>query len=126
VGRWVEPLSEEGYTPLPGAIAILENLGGLEITPPTSAANLFYPDKITFDPVTATVGEFDRIQGWQRKYGVTFFPLGEYVPCFMLLFADDGRICGGRDQRLDLLGNGIEEALDLLILAKRLPVPFTK
>ena len=51
--RWVNRLVHEGYTPLPGAERILQNFGGLEIVPPTGESNLFFPSRISFDPVHA-------------------------------------------------------------------------
>jgi hypothetical protein len=126
VSQWVEPLVEVGYKPFPVAIRILENLGGLEITPPTSESNLFFPSKIVFDPVYAASSEFDRVEKWQRDYGLVLFPLGEYDPLFILLCAEDGRIFGGREKRFDLLGDTIEDALELRIFARRRPVPYSR
>jgi len=126
VTEWIKNLTDVGYKPFPLAIAILENLGGLEITPPTNQSNLFFPCKIVFDPVYAASSEFDRIKKWQEEHGLWLFPLGEYDPLFILMCSSGGRIFGGRESRFDLLGDSIEDALELRIFASRRPIPHVK
>jgi len=124
--EYVNPLTEVGYRPFPLAIKILENLGGLEINPPESNSNLFFPGKIILDPVYAASSEFDRVARWQEQYDLRLFPMGEYEPMFILLCAENGRIFGAREHHFDWLGDTIESALELLILARTRPVPYLK
>src|SRR5713101_2605459 len=95
VNQWVDPLVREGFKPLPGALKILENLGGLEITPPTSPSNLFFPSKIILDPYYTASGELDRVKKWEKRYSLMLFPLGEYDPNHMIFLADNGQITSG-------------------------------
>ena len=124
--QWVDPLVAVGYKPLRIAIGILENLGGLEIKPPLSESNVFYPSTIIFDPVYAASSEFDRIQKWEAEYGLALFPLGEYDPSYILLCSGGGEIFGAREQWFYFLGKSIEEALEVRILARRRPVRHEK
>jgi hypothetical protein len=124
--QWVGPLEQVGYKPFPAAIRILENLGGLVITPPTNESNLFYPGQIVFDPVFAASSEFKRVEKWQDEYGLRLFPLGEYDPLFILMCSDNGRIFGAREQLFHFLGATIEVALELQIFARRRPIVYPK
>jgi hypothetical protein len=124
--QWVDPLVKVGYTPLLIATQILENLGGLAITPPSSEANVFFPSEIIFDPVYAASSEFDRVKKWQEEYDLLLFPLGEYDPTFILLCSEDGRIFGARERQFDYLGATIADALELRILARHRPISYPK
>jgi hypothetical protein len=124
--QWVDPLVEVGYKPFPVAIRILENLGGIEISPPRDESNLFFPSKIVFDPVFAASSEFDRVGKWQKEFDIALFPLGEYDPIYILLCSEDGRIFGAREQWFYFLGETIEDALELRIFARRRPIPYAK
>ena len=126
ISQWIDPLVQVGYRPLPVAKRILENLGGLEITPPHNEANVFFPGKIVFDPVFAASSELDRVENWQKQYDIALFPLGESDPLFILLCSEDGRIFDARAEWLYFLGETIESALELLILARRRRIPYTK
>jgi hypothetical protein len=102
----------------------LENFGGLTITPPTDKANLFYPAPFTFDPVQAASGEFDRFELWQQQCDALLFPLADRGQGAIMMFAECGRIISGWMDHLDLEGNTLEEALELLIFARAYPVPL--
>lgn len=121
IEAWTDRLAYEGYALTPGAARILENFGGLEITPPKNDFNLFFPSKIVFDPIIAASGEFDRVDSWQRDLQTTLYPLGEVLEQFILLFAQTGRIYACTDGVLDILGENLEEAMELLIFARTRP-----
>jgi SUKH-3 immunity protein len=123
IWQWIDPLEREGFVMVPQAKEILRNLGGLRIEPPTSPSNLFYPSAINFDPYFAASSELDRVQLWQERYGLRLSPLGEYHPVFLLLCGEDGTIFGAREHKFDKLGNNIEEALEVRVLANRRPTP---
>ena len=122
--HWVEKLEREGYVANPLAIAVLENLGGLTIVPETYPEALFHPCKVVFDPVRAGSGEFDRVEWWQRACGLTLFPVAESDPVCNVVVAANGRVFYGRDSSFNLLGQSIEEALEVLLLACRKPIPL--
>lgn len=126
ISHWIDPLEREGFNMGPQAKEILRNLGGLRIEPPTSPSNLFYPSAINFDPYFAASGELDRVRLWQVRYGRTLSPLGEYDPLFLLLCGDDGAIFGAREHKFNKLGNNIEEALEVRVLANRWPIPVDR
>lgn len=123
ISQWIDLLQGEGFVMGQQAKEILRNLGGLIIQPPTSPSNLFYPSALNFNPYFAASGELDRVQLWQRRYGLTLSPLGEYDPLFLLLCGDDGTIFGAREHQFDKLGSNIEEALEVRVLANRRPTP---
>jgi hypothetical protein len=100
-------------------------LRGLTIIPPPDKANLFFPGPFTFDPVQAASGEFDRVEMWQGECQASLFPIADSGQGEILLYADDGRILSGWMRNLDLLGQGMEEALELLVFARSYPVPLS-
>jgi SUKH-3 immunity protein len=122
ISGFTDRLLKEGYTFNAFSKRILRNLGGLKITPPQSDSNLFFPGELVFDPFYAASGELDRVKGWERKFKLNLSPLGEYDPLFLLLSADNGKMYGGRERKFYLLGDSIEDALELRLLANRLPI----
>jgi hypothetical protein len=122
ISQWTDPLVKEGYEFHPTAETILKNLGGLRIIPPHNEDNLFFPSEILFDPFYAASGELDRVEAWQAQCRTNLAPLGEYHPSYLLLSAPGGKIYGAREKRIYLLGDSIEKALELRILARRKPV----
>jgi hypothetical protein len=121
---WVQALEREGYVPNAKAIAVLENLGGLTVIPETYPEALFHPAKMMFDPVRAGSGEFDRVDWWQRACGLSLFPVAEADPVFNVVVAENGKVFDGRDSTFCQLGYSIEEALEVLLLACRKPIPM--
>jgi hypothetical protein len=126
VRHWVDLISHKGFTPFAGAVAILKNFGGLSISPPQNQHGLFCPAPFTFDPVSAASGEWDRIAGWQHEHRTRLCPLAASEQVSIILYTDAGQIVEGWERHFDLLGTNLEEALDLLVFARRYPVRFSE
>src|SRR5581483_3074105 len=71
---WVAQLVGVGYTVLPQAQSILQNFGGLEITPVRTPNDAFAPEVIRFDPVTEVLSEVERIEFWQERLAQKLTP----------------------------------------------------
>ncbi|WP_394841797.1 SUKH-3 domain-containing protein [Pendulispora brunnea] len=119
ISKWSDYFVKKGFFLSPDARTILENLGGLKITPPTSPTNLFNPTEFHFDPYYAASSEVDRIKQWEQDYCVKLFPIGEVGRQVILLCGDDGKIYGAGLGCVKLIGVHISEALDTLVLAER-------
>ena len=125
IDEWVEMLAGLAVSPIPGAIDVLRNFGGLTITPPTSKLNKFSPEQFTFDPVLAASGEVDRIEYWQEQHNVRLYPLAAAGQGSMILYCDGGKIVKGWQAHFNLLGNDLSGALELLVFAQRYPVRYS-
>jgi hypothetical protein len=122
VTQYTQRLLNEGFRFNSVSEEILRNLGGLRIVPVPDASNLFFPSEIFFDPYYAASGELDRVRNWQEKFDLELSPIGEYDPTYLLLCGTNGKIYSGRERRFQLLGDSIEEALEMRVLANRRPL----
>jgi hypothetical protein len=127
VRRWTEVLIQEGFVPIDRALLILESFGGLTITPPIPLdKTLFLPQPFTFDPILAATGEYDRVADWQERFNVRVFPLAAIGQGGMILFADDGRIIDAWADNFNVLGQDLQEALEVLVFARAYPKRFSQ
>jgi SUKH-3 immunity protein of toxin-antitoxin system len=121
--QWVQTLAQEGYTPFPLAVRILESFGGLTIRPVRNEQSRWAAETFTTDPVYIGAGEFDRVEDVQERYPLTFFPLAEYS-WGMLLVADGGQVFGLYGDLLNCFGETFEEAVECLVLANTRSKPW--
>jgi SUKH-3 immunity protein len=136
---WVKALIAEGYVSSPIAEQILENLGGLKVTPPPDPQRVFMPSPFHLNPEHGGIGDFELVDFWQKDFGLTLFPLGEIAGYEILTATPDGKVFtvpfdGGEylkgnfgdkyKSRFRLVGNTIEDALAVLCLARKKPVPY--
>lgn len=120
IERWVHELTSHGLTMLPQARLILQNFGGLTISPVRTPADAYSPEVIIFDPLHDT--EYDRIEYWQDCTGMKLTPLGASPKGTCLMLAENGQIFGGWDRFLFKYGNSFDEAMEnSLIFAKSKP-----
>jgi len=120
---WVAQLRSEGYTVSPEGEAILQNFGGLEITPAKRSDDAYAAGAICFDPVLAATGEFERVDFWQKHLGQKLTPLGELEGQSILLLTENGRVFYEWGNEIGECGESFEDALELtLVLARRRPI----
>jgi hypothetical protein len=121
---WIHQLVSEGYTVLPQAELLLQNFGGLEITPARRPIDAYAADVIRFDPAKASAGEFERVDFWQRQLGQRLTPLGELVACeSILLLGESGYVFCEWSNIIAECGSSFEDALEsTLIIAQRRPL----
>jgi len=125
VETWVEQLTREGYTFSALAMQTLKSYGGLQIIPGSDPNDLYRAGEIRFDPALAALGEFDRIEYWERKLNTKLSPIAETNPVSIVVLAQDGRVFACQDQTLCLLGSTLEDAMDNTLLAgKRFPIEY--
>ena len=119
--EWLDQLSKEGYTVVPAARPILESLASLTIVPDEEDDQVFTPQPFDFCALDAGSGQRDLVQLWETRLGQPLFPLGQAFGYMTLLVADDGRVLAGETDTLHLIGKNIDEALEVMIIAKRAP-----
>jgi hypothetical protein len=126
VDVWTARLMSEGFTILPEALSLLEVFGGLVIRPVKSRSDVYVANAVTFDPVLAASGEFDRVDYWQKKLNLTFTPIAE-VGGAILMLASDGRLFSCRDRIIWLEGESFDDAIEnTLVVPTRRPVEFAR
>jgi hypothetical protein len=123
--KWLRQLAREGYVAVPSARPILGSLGGLTIDPPEEDDQAFTPEPFDFLPVNAASGERDAVALWERILGQALFPLGGAFGYMVLLVAEDGQVVAGETDTVHLVGENIDDALEVLIRAHRRPSPVT-
>ncbi len=118
---WVAQLAGNGFTVLPEAEAILQNFGGLQITPVTTPSDAYAAEVIRFDPVTEVLSEVGRVEFWQKQLGRKLTPLGVLYPSeAMLLLADNGQVFAEWGNIIKERGNSFQDALEShLVFARR-------
>jgi hypothetical protein len=121
---WVAQLVGVGYTVLPKAESILQNFGGLEITPVKTPDDAFAPQVVRFDPVTDVLSEVERIEFWKKQLAQKLTPLGVLYPCEgILLLGENGQVFFEWGNIIVECGNSFEDALEsTLLFARRKPV----
>jgi hypothetical protein len=121
---WIAQLVGVGYTVLPQAESILQNFGGLEITPVRTPDDAFAPEVIRFDPVTEVLSEVERIEFWPEQLAQKLTPLGVLYPSeAILLLGENGQVFSEWGNIITEDGNSFEDALEsTLVFARRKPV----
>jgi len=124
IRSWIEQLQGEGFHSSCIAAQILQNLGGLKFAPPRPGNTAYAPDDIIFNPIAAASGEIDRFDGWNQRYQLNLFPLGECLHIMILSVNEDGRVFAGTRGAFCLVGADLSEALEVLTLARKRPIVF--
>jgi hypothetical protein len=121
---WVARLVGAGCSVLPQAESILQNFGGLEITPVRTPNDAYSPEVLRFDPLTDVLSEIARIEFWQERLALELTPLGVLYPSeAILLLAESGQVLCEWGNLIGECGNTFEDALEsTLVFARRKPV----
>src|SRR5262249_7172749 len=116
---WITQLEAEGLTRNEPAVAVLVNLGGLQLAPAIVNQKLYCPDIVHFDPVIAASGDRDKVASWEQMCQMSLFAIadvqgGSFVCCsptsvFILAYGFP----------LLFLGNSVEEMLNQLVCGRR-------
>jgi hypothetical protein len=109
---YLRRLSEDGYTSTPPIETFLESFGGLEGMMPAHVENAIL-ERIHFDPVEAIGNVYrERVATYEERVGEPLVVVGEaYNSHLTLMLSATGRMYGGYDNFLCLLGNNAAEAL---------------
>jgi len=121
---WIAQLIGGGYNVLPEAESILENFGGLEITPVKTPDDAYSANVVSFDPVQGILSEVERIEFWQKLLGQRLTPLGMLYPIeSMLLLGENGQVFCEWGNIIGECGSSFEDALEsTLVFARRKPM----
>lgn len=124
IDEWISQLVAVGYDVLPEAKAILENFGGLELSPVKTDNDIYSANAIRFDPVTDVLSEFERIQFIQKYLGQKLTPIGVLHPAeSILLLGQTGEVFCEWGNIIGECGKSFEDALAYtLLFAQRKPV----
>lgn len=118
---WSSWFEEEGYSSQDEAVAILAEFGGLAIDPSASEESAFAPARLVFNPMLASTGESPRITLREAQMGVTLTPLGEWASEYIVLYGGDGAIYVESTFGVKMVGQGLEQALETMLLGNRTP-----
>jgi hypothetical protein len=121
IQKWQAQLECEGFVVTQEAAAILRSFGGLTINL-SQAEGPFIPEWLTFDPIIAASGEFDRIDYWQKYLGSILTPLALVGGGAIMVISAEGRVYSCWTGVLFEHGRTFEDALlNVHLLGKRLP-----
>jgi len=126
ISNWIEQLKSEGYKNSPYASEILEEFGGLNISPERIKTGKIYPGDIDFNALDAGSGEFDRMEIFEPIAGESLFPLGMVFGQWFLYVGLSNKIYMGSTVKLYILGESIEEFLNNIILGIQEPLELKK
>ncbi|HVF76211.1 MAG TPA: SUKH-3 domain-containing protein [Acidimicrobiales bacterium] len=121
---WDRVLRQEGFSVTEPAIEVLEELGGLTLSPPRWAAAAFGSGPIVMDPIMAASGEAARIKQRERELGLVLCPVGEWIVEYVLLVADDSSVFAETTFQVLRVGRNFGEALRVMIVADPAPEPI--
>lgn len=116
INAWIIELEDEGYFVFPQAREVLANLGGLEISPPSSPAGKFCSGEIIFNPRWAATGEQARIKRREIQLSRRFVPIGEWLGEYILLLSDQGEVFAETTFQMLLIGENFSTAMRNLLL----------
>jgi hypothetical protein len=116
---YLRRLSEDGYTLSPPVESFLECFGGLEGLMPAYVENTKL-ERIHFDPVEAIGNIYrEKVATYEERVGEPLVAVGEaYNGHLTLMLSATGRMYGGYDDFLCLLGNSAAEAIVTLFERK--------
>jgi len=121
IDHWSEATSRSGLQMFTAAREFLEEFGGLTLVPEVGEGQAFHAIPFTIDPTDDRCEEAWQVEDLEEHFPLRFFPVGMYGAT-VLLITDQGHLCLLFDGSLDCCGDSVAEALELLLLARRLPV----
>jgi len=120
IDEWYGYFKAHGLICSAEAAAILENLGGVRISPPRNSDSTFCPEEIVIDPIFA--GRADLVKEWQSDLKEPLCPLGSiWNDRAVLVLSGDGKFYGISDLGVHHVGDDLASALEMVISAKILP-----
>lgn len=118
--QWQEILTQEGYTWSTAAQTFLSHLGGLEIHAIVSEEAVFGSSLFITDP-RLVLGERSRAEGIEKLIGEAVCPIGIWDELITVFIAVSGRVFSETSAQILLLGPNPEEAIDVIIRARKFP-----
>ncbi len=121
IQHWVSQLVNHGFSVLPEAESILENMGELQIIPTKTSNDAFLAEETHFDPIAEVISEFDVVAFWQEQLGTPLTPLGMLYPSeSILLIGANGHVYAAWGNIIWECGDSFADALEnTLVFAKR-------
>lgn len=117
---WLATLTREGYEPNSAAEDILIMLGGLVVEPIShSGPNFSNDEPLSFDPISAGVGQRALALDIEAALGGRYFPIGEWLSYSSVFIEASGRVVAAGLGWVWGMGSTFEEALELAICANR-------
>jgi SUKH-3 immunity protein len=121
---WIADLLKVGFEPIPGAIAIMANFGGLTLKPKRAADEVCRTVSVFFDAEHAGgLAEIDRVSYWEKRLSVRMNPIADLSGGHSaLFFCDNGALYSTFDNILYLRGTSFADTLENnLVFGKRVP-----
>jgi hypothetical protein len=116
VTEWLAYLNRNGVNCTDQAGAILENFGGLRISPPVNPQGEYRPEEIVFDPTFA--GRCDVVKEWADDLDEAYCPIGSiWKDRAVFVLSESGVFFGISDQGVHYVGDDLASALEVLIAA---------
>ncbi len=123
--RWISDLAKYGVVAQPAGVQVMEEFGGLEISPRKSSEDTHLMGRILFDPLKGL--EPDRVLDWSDVLGIKLTPVGFIYPDTTLLISEKGEVFGEWSGVLHWYGVDIDDALEhTLVFATRVPKLFAE
>ncbi|MEU4481732.1 SUKH-3 domain-containing protein [Micromonospora sp. NPDC023966] len=120
VRGWHEILGAEGFVLHPLARQVLENFGGLRVTPPV-AVGAFRNSDILFEPELAGSGMFDIAVELKKMFGQDFYPIAEWITNSTVFLGSAGTVVDDHDVEVLHVADSFADALRVMLLADREP-----
>ncbi len=118
--EWYDSLTGSDYKWSGAAERFLASLGDLVIHPIKSQESIFGSGTLVTDPTRAS-GEYERIAEREKSIGESLCPVGEWSGEYIVLIAPSSRVYAEMTYQVLLLGQTVEEALDVMVRAHRYP-----
>jgi hypothetical protein len=116
---WITQLEAERFTRNEPAVAVLANLGGLQLAPTSVNQKLYCPDIVHFDPVIAASGDRDKVAMWEEHCHMSLFPIAEVQGGPVVCCSPTSVFILAYGLPLLFLGNSVEEMLNQLVCGRR-------
>ncbi|MDZ5446709.1 SUKH-3 domain-containing protein [Micromonospora sp. 4G57] len=120
VRAWHEILGAEGFVLHLLARQVLENFGGLRVTPPV-AVGAFRNSDVLFEPELAGSGMFDIAVELKKMFGQDFYPIAEWITNSTVFLGSAGMVVDDHDVEVLHVADSFEDALRVMLLADREP-----
>lgn len=116
VSKWIKQLVSEGFNYFPYAGEVLEKFGKLTFRPKKRKDAGRYRGEFIIDAMYGGSGEADRMEIFEPIAQEKLFPLGMVYDQFFLYVGESKKIYMGATTELYLLGDGIEDFLNNIVL----------
>jgi hypothetical protein len=111
---------QEGMSYSSAVIKILENFGGITVSPPTNPNSVYATGELRFDPILAD--RSDLVHFWEKKLESSFCSLGSIWGNVALLVLSEKDIYYGlSDAGVHYISDNLADALEVLIAATSNP-----